>query len=35
MHTGELSGFDEARESPDWKALVALYRVDLDEFLEL
>lgn len=35
MNIGQLAEFEGARDSGDWKALVQLYRVDLDAFVAL
>ena len=33
-HVGEMVQFENDRDSPSWKAMQALYRVDLNEFFE-
>jgi hypothetical protein len=35
LHMGDLAQFNEARETPDWKALQELYKADLDDFVGL
>ena len=35
LHVGALTEFEGARDTPDWKALQMLYRVDMDAFADL
>ncbi len=35
VHVGELSQYESARDTPDWKALLLLYRVDMEAFVNL
>ena len=35
IHANDLTDFESMRDTPEWTALAALYRVDIDTFVEL